>query len=48
MQAQLTALEGQPYIPDAHLNPADVARAVRLAVDLSPDASLDALRINPT
>jgi NADP-dependent 3-hydroxy acid dehydrogenase YdfG len=47
MQAQLTALEGLPYIPDAHLNPADVARAVRLAVDLPPEASLDALRLNP-
>ncbi len=47
MQARLTTLEGVPYIPDAHLAPADVARAVRLAVDLPPDASLDALRINP-
>lgn len=47
MQAQLTSLEGQPYIPDAHLDPADVARTVRLAVDLPADASLDALRINP-
>ena len=47
MQAQLTALEGQPYIPDAHLDPSDVARAVRLAVDLPSDASLDTVRINP-
>ncbi len=47
MQARLTALEGLPYIPDAHLDPDDVARGVRLAVDLPPDASLDALRINP-
>ncbi len=47
MQARLTTLEGVPYIPDAHLNPADVARAVRLAVDLPPDASMDAVRINP-
>lgn len=47
MQAQLTALQGMPYVPDAHLDPADVARAVRLAVDLPPDASLDAVRINP-
>ena len=47
MQARLTALEGMPYIPDAHLDPDDVARGVRLAVDLPPDASLDALRINP-
>ncbi|HEX5336595.1 MAG TPA: SDR family oxidoreductase [Propionicimonas sp.] len=47
MQARLTSLEGMPYIPDAHLDPDDVARFVRLAVDLPPDASLDALRINP-
>ena len=47
MQAQLTALEGQPYIPDAHLDAADVARLVRLAVDLPPDASLDTVRITP-
>jgi NADP-dependent 3-hydroxy acid dehydrogenase YdfG len=47
MQARLTSLEGMPYIPDAHLDPHDVARGVRLAVDLPPDASLDALRINP-
>ena len=47
MQARLTSLEGLPYIPDAHLDPVDVARGVRLAVDLPPDASLDALRITP-
>lgn len=47
MQAQLTALEGTPYVPDAHLDPAEVAKAVRVAVDLPPDASLDSLRINP-
>lgn len=47
MQAQLTSLQGMPYVPDAHLDPADVARAVRMAVDLPRDASLDALRINP-
>jgi NADP-dependent 3-hydroxy acid dehydrogenase YdfG len=47
MQAQLTALEGMPYVPDSHLDPADVARAVRIAVDLPPGASLDSFRINP-
>ena len=47
MQAQLTALEGQPYIPDSHLDPSDVARAVRMAVDLPPGASLYAVRMNP-
>lgn len=47
MQAKLSALQGLPYVPDAHLAAADVARAVRLAVDLPPDASLDSVRINP-
>lgn len=47
MQAQLTSLQGMPYVPDAHLDPVQVARAVRLAVDLPPEASLDAVRINP-
>lgn len=47
MQAQLTSLQGMPYVPDAHLAPAEVALAVRLAVDLPPEASLDAVRINP-
>nr|WP_300145418.1 SDR family oxidoreductase [Propionicimonas sp.] len=47
MQARLASLQGLPYVPDAHLDAADVARAVRLAVDLPPDASLDSVRINP-
>jgi len=46
MQAQLAAMEGREYRPEVHLDPAAVAHAVRLAVDL-PDASLDAVRINP-
>ena len=47
MQAQLSALEGIPYVPDAHLDPLDVANAVRMAVDLPPGATLDAVRMNP-
>ena len=47
MQAQLTSLQGIEYVPEAHLRPADVARTVRLAVDLPHDATLDSLRINP-
>ncbi len=47
MQARLTSLQGMPYVPDAHLDPTEVARAVRLAVELPPAASLDTLRINP-
>lgn len=48
MQAGLRAAEGGAYRPDDYLAPADVARAVRLAVDLPPGASLDSLRIAPT
>lgn len=47
MQAALRAAEGGSYDPDDYLAPEDVARAVRLAVDLPPDASLDSLRIAP-
>lgn len=47
MQAQLTALQGVPYDPAAHLRPEDVARTVRLAVDLPPEATVDSLRLNP-
>lgn len=47
MQAQLSSLQGLPYVPDAHLDPAEVARAVRLAVDAPPNTSLDSVRINP-
>jgi NADP-dependent 3-hydroxy acid dehydrogenase YdfG len=47
MQARLSSLQGMPYVPDAHLDPAEVARAVRVAVDLPPEATLDAVRINP-
>ena len=47
MQSRLNELEGRAYDPANYLDPAEVARAVRLAVDLPPDASLDALRIGP-
>lgn len=47
MQAELSSLQGMPYIPDANLDPAEVARAVRTAVDLPPEASLDRIVINP-
>ena len=47
MHAQLSAWQGMPYVPDAHLDPAEVARAVRVAVDAPPNTSLDSIRINP-
>ncbi len=47
MQARLNELEGRSYDPSKYLDPADVARAVRLAVDLPPGSSLETLRISP-
>lgn len=47
MQEQLNELEGRSYHPERYLEPDSVARAVRLAVELPPTASLDALRITP-
>ena len=47
MQAQLNDLEGRTYRPERYLDPEWVARAVRLAVDLPPEASLESLRITP-
>ena len=47
MQAELRAAEGGSYTPGDYLDADDVARAVRLAVDLPAGASLSSLRINP-
>jgi len=47
MQMHLNELEGRTYRPERYLDPDAVARAVRLAVDLPPEASLDSLRITP-
>lgn len=47
MQAELRAAEGRSYVPADYLSAGDVARAVRLAVDLPVGASLSSLRINP-
>lgn len=46
MQVELRAAEGGDFVPDAYLTPLDVARTVRLAVDLPPGASIETLRIN--
>lgn len=47
MQEALRAAEGGSYEPESYLSPEDVARTVRLAVDLPPGASLSSLRIAP-
>lgn len=47
MQRDLQARVGRPYDTREHMDPADVARAVRLAVDLPVDTGLDEVRIRP-
>lgn len=47
MQAELNRLEGRPYDPAAYLDPGDIARAVRLAVDLPAHAAMDTVRVSP-
>jgi NAD(P)-dependent dehydrogenase (short-subunit alcohol dehydrogenase family) len=47
MQEELRAAEGGSYVPTDYLEAEDVARTVRLAVDLPPGASLNSLRIAP-
>lgn len=47
MQAELRAAEGRQYSPGDYLSTEDVARTVRLAVDLPAGASLASLRIMP-
>lgn len=47
MQAELRAAEGGSYSPGDYLSAEDVARTVRLAVDLPAGASLNSLRIAP-
>lgn len=46
MQVELTTLQGQPYRPSGYLDPTDVARVIRLAVDLAPGASLETIRLS--
>ena len=48
MQRALQDQDGRPYDASAHMDPADVARAVRLAVDLPPGTSLDEVRVRTT
>lgn len=48
MQRALQDQDGRPYDASEHMDPADVARAVRLAVDLPPGTSLDEVRVRTT
>ncbi len=47
MQRQLVAGENRPYDPEEFLRPASVAAAVRLALTMTPDASVEELSIRP-
>lgn len=45
MQAELNRLEGRDYVPSKYLDPAAVARTVKLAVDLGSDGEVESLRV---
>lgn len=48
MQAELHDYEGKDYSPTAWIQPAQVAKAVRLAVDASRDSTVESLNLRPS
>ncbi len=48
MQEELHRWEGRDYSPEAWIQPAQVAKAVRLAVDASHEATVETLSIRPS
>ena len=48
MQAELHAWEGREYSPEAWIQPDQVAKAVRLAVDATRDSTIETLSIHPS
>lgn len=48
MQRELVAFDGDRYEVDRYLRVESVVRALRLAVDATPDASIDLISIRPT
>ncbi|MFJ6280434.1 SDR family oxidoreductase [Arthrobacter subterraneus] len=48
MQAELHEFEGKDYSPTAWIQPEQVARTVRLAVDASRDSTVESLSIRPS
>ncbi|NJC23582.1 NADP-dependent 3-hydroxy acid dehydrogenase YdfG [Arthrobacter pigmenti] len=48
MQQELHEFEGKDYSPEAWIQPAQVAKAVRLAVDASRDSTIESLNIRPS
>lgn len=48
MQQELHDFEGKDYSPEAWIRPAQVAKAVRLAVDAARDCTIESLNIRPS
>jgi NADP-dependent 3-hydroxy acid dehydrogenase YdfG len=48
MQVELHAWEGKDYLPDAWIQPDQVAKAVRLAVDATRESTIETLSIRPS
>ncbi len=48
MQDELHAWEGKEYRPEAWIQPAQVAKAVRLAVDATHESTVESLSIRPS
>ncbi|RJT83399.1 SDR family oxidoreductase [Arthrobacter cheniae] len=48
MQVELHAWEGKDYVPDAWIQPDQVAKAVRLAVDATRESAIETLSIRPS
>lgn len=48
MQQELHSFEGKPYRPEEWIQPDQVAKSVRLAVDASRDSTIESLNIRPS
>lgn len=48
MQVALQTQAGRPYDPREHMSPAEVARAVRLAIDMPMGSSIDEVHLRTT
>ncbi|WP_153505436.1 SDR family oxidoreductase [Cumulibacter manganitolerans] len=48
MQREIVEHDGGTYQPELYLTPESVARAVRAAVEASPDATLEVVSVRPT
>lgn len=48
MQQELHDWEGKEYTPEAWIRPEQVAKAVRLAVDATPESTIETLSVRPS